>query len=95
MVKGSKALAQRAQETSPNGDRNKRKTFAITQRGIKTSVDLAEFQSAALSDIDGGRANLKEMERMTAITGQMIALENLKLRAGFYREGTSKSFLTE
>ncbi|HEV7674341.1 MAG TPA: hypothetical protein VGQ12_07410 [Candidatus Angelobacter sp.] len=65
--------------------RAKRRTFAITQRGVKTSHDLSNFHAAALADIDSGAADLREMARMTAITGQMIAHENLKLRAGIRR----------
>lgn len=70
-----------------------RKTYEITQRGIKSYDDLREFYAAAISDVDGGRADLNEMQQMGMFTAQMIALENLaykvrngapKIKKGFF-----------
>lgn len=62
--------------------RNKRRTFAITQRGVRTSQDVTSFHEAALADIDSGATDLREMGRMIAIAGQILQHENMKLRAG-------------
>lgn len=65
--------------------RKERRTFAVTQRGIKNDRDLQDFYSAALADMDAGRADIREMKVMHALTSQIIALESLKLRAGIRR----------
>jgi hypothetical protein len=62
-------------------DRRKRKTFAITQRGIRNDQDLSAFLVAALSDLDAGRTDVNEMQAMSKLTRQMIALQNLRLKA--------------
>lgn len=65
-----------------NAPRQERKTYAITQKGIGSDTDLFAFLNAALSDIDGGRTNMEEMRSMTSVTRQIIALQNLRLKAG-------------
>ena len=96
MVKASKARTRAARTRSAvsDADRRKRHTYQITQRGVKTSTDLSGFHAAALADIDSGRADLKEMNAMRSITGQIIAHENLKLKAGGYKNGRKNNFLT-
>jgi len=66
-----------ARKLATNGHRQ---TVEITQRGIKSYGDIAEFYSAALSDIDAGRHDQKGMTQMLQVTRQIIAMENLRMK---------------
>lgn len=65
--------------------REQRRTYPITQRGVRTSRDLTEFHAAAMADVDSGAADLREMSILRALAGQIIAHENMKIRAGIKR----------
>ena len=83
-----------ATTNSGYGNRTARRTYAITQRGIKSDRDLSDFLSAMVSDIDGGRADLKEAAAMRGATGQLISLANLRYKVGLFgAKANSKKLL--
>lgn len=91
MPKKSQKSSKKTTGSNDNG--HARKTLAITQRGIKTDSDLAAFFEAALADVDAGRADIQQMKRLTTITGQMISLQNLRLKvAVLTRKGMKQNF---
>lgn len=72
----------RAIQKPSNSPRQTRRSFAITERGISTDSDLAAFISAAMSDVNGGRIDLREAMILSSFSGKLIAIANLQFKMG-------------
>lgn len=88
--KGAKATQQNSQAIKKS--KPVTRTQALASRGIRRHEDLDIANSAVFSDVADGRADFEATRLMLSAIGKKIALENLKVRAGFYKDLGEKGF---
>lgn len=91
MAKENGKANQAGKETSQSTKLVPR-TRAIADRGIRTEENLDLAVSGIFSDLADGRADYEQTRLMLSAIGKKLNLENLKVRAGVYKQPGVKSF---